>query len=304
MNYKTLSIHFLAIILFICSCSGPKKARISAKSDQPTSDTSGLAAMCQSGEAIICIGSGYGKIFIKLYNETPLHRDNILKLIDKGHYDSLLFHRVIQGFMIQGGDPDSRKAAYGQKLGDGDVGYTIPAEFNQKLFHKRGVLAAAREGDDINPKKESSGCQFYITQGRGPLSDRDILLYEYRINKKLRNELKQNYLSKTENAPLREAYESYKKSGQTDSVLAIENRLDEAISADYQNSPHYTFSAEQIKAYKTVGGTPHLDGNYTVYGEVIRGMEVVDKIAAVDTDKNDRPSIDVRMWAKVIRRNK
>src|ERR1700746_1844712 len=142
--------------------------------------------------ALIQIDTKYGPIKIRLFNQTPLHRDNFLKLASAGRYDSLLFHRVIQHFMIQGGDPDSKTAKPGQFLGDGEIKGAdwIPAEFNKDLFHKKGALAAARGKDGKNPEKKSSSCQFYIVQGRGPLTDRDLQLYEYRINKKLRIALK------------------------------------------------------------------------------------------------------------------
>lgn len=180
--------------------------------------------------------TNYGRIVLLLYDETPLHRDNFIKLAVEGTFDGLLFHRVIGKFMIQGGDPDSRGAKPGKMLGEGTLGYNIPAEFRPNLFHKRGALCAAREGDMVNPKKESSASQFYIVQGR---------------------------VWKTE-----ELDEMEKRFGKT-------------------------FGPEQREAYTTIGGTPHLDGDYTVFGEVIEGMEVVDKIAAVKCDRNDRPVEDV-----------
>ena len=259
-----------------------------------------------SKTALILIETKFGPIKIRLFNQTPLHRDNFLKLVASGFYDSLLFHRVIQGFMIQGGDPDSKTAKPGQLLGDGEIKDAdwIPAEFNKDLFHKRGVLAAARENDDKNPEKKSSNCQFYITQGRGSLSDKDLKLYEYRINKKIRTALKDSLLKLSENIELAKKYDLFKKEKMNDSLIVIEKTLDKLIEPIYEKTPHYIFSAEQIKVYKAVGGTPHLDGNYTVYGEVIYGMDVVDKIAEVGTDKNDRPDFDIRMKVTVLRRNK
>src|ERR1035437_3722117 len=149
-------------------------------------------SFAQKSETVVLVETSYGNIKIKLYNETPLHRDNFIKLIEKHFYDSLLFHRVINTFMIQGGDPDSKNAPDGKFLGDGDVGYTISAEFNQKLFHKRGVLAAARNGDEVNPEQASSGCQFYIVQGK-IFTDSLLRIIENRItrmkayNKVIRN---------------------------------------------------------------------------------------------------------------------
>ncbi|MGZ3866921.1 MAG: peptidylprolyl isomerase [Bacteroidia bacterium] len=259
-----------------------------------------------SKTALILMETKYGPIKIRLYNQTPLHRDNFIKLAEEGFYDSLLFHRVIQGFMIQGGDPDSKTAKPGQLLGDGEKkgAEWIPAEFNKDLFHKRGVLAAAREVDDKNPEKKSSSCQFYITQGRGPLTDKDLKLYEYRINRKLRATLKDSILKLPVNTEMAKKLEHFKKEKMNDSATVIEKKIDDLIEPVYQKTPHYTFSEEQIRVYKAIGGTPHLDNNYTVYGEVISGMDVVDKIAAVGTDKNDRPDFDLRMKVTVLRRPK
>lgn len=193
------------------------------------------------------IETTYGNMVVKLYNETPKHRDNFLKLVNDGTYNGLLFHRVIKDFMIQGGDPNSRNAQKGQMLGDGELGYTIPAEFVPNLYHKKGALAAARQSDMVNPKKESSSCQFYIVQGNKWDANR-LAMVEQRMGK--------------------------------------------------------TFTAEQAATYATVGGTPFLDGDYTVFGEVVEGMEVIDKIAAVQTDVNDRPQEDVKMKMTVLKNYK
>ena len=194
-----------------------------------------------------------GDMVIRLSDSTPLHRDNFLKLVKVGYYDSILFHRVIKNFMIQGGDPNSKRAAAGKPLGNGGPGYTVPAEFRKTLFHKKGVLAAARMGDNVNPTKASSGSQFYIAQGK-VFTDAGL-----------------------------------------DSV--------ETFSLNGRKIP-----AEQREVYKTIGGTPHLDQGYTVYGEVVKGLDVIDKIAAVQTSKaqdRDRPLQDVRIIkAKLIKRKR
>ena len=179
-----------------------------------------------------------GDIVLLLYNDTPRHRDNFVKLVKEGTYNGLLFHRVIKNFMIQGGDPKSRDAKPGQPLGDGTLGYTVPAEIRPGLYHKRGALCAARQGDDVNPRRESSASQFYIVQGN-VWDNATLDKMEARFGKK--------------------------------------------------------FTAEQRKLYTTVGGTPHLDGEYTVFGEVLKGMDVVDRIAAVGCDRMDRPVQDVRI---------
>lgn len=190
------------------------------------------------------ISTSKGEVIIKLYNETPLHRDNFLKLAKNGTYNGTLFHRVIKAFMIQGGDPDSKNAKPDSLLGNGDLGYTIPSEFRDSLFHKKGVLAAAREGDDINPLKASSSCQFYIVQGKV----------------------------------------------WTDSLLnLVETKRMKFKIPEWQR-----------QIYKTIGGTPHLDRNYTVYGEVVKGLEMVDKIAEEPTDKNNRPKNDIKMTVTVL----
>ncbi len=193
------------------------------------------------------ISTAYGDCIIRLYNETPKHRDNFIKLTQKGFYNGTLFHRVIQNFMIQGGDPDSRdtsKNKPGAELGNGDVGYTIPAEFNDSLFHKRGVLAAAR---DDNPTKASSGCQFYIVEGKRFTDD----------------------------------------------------ELDKLIHAKLKDRK---IPLSQREIYKSVGGVPHLDQNYTVYGEVVTGLDMVDRIAAVKKDERNRPLQNVAMTVTLLKK--
>ncbi|WP_443945267.1 peptidylprolyl isomerase [Pedobacter sp. AW1-32] len=189
------------------------------------------------------IKTTFGACIIMLYNETPLHRDNFLKLVKSGFYNGTLFHRVIKDFMIQGGDPDSKKAMPDSLLGEGDVGYTIPAEFRDSLFHKKGVLAAAR---DNNPEKASSGCQFYLVQGKVFTDEQLNSLEEKRLKFKI---------------------------------------------------PEW-----QRAVYKTQGGTPHLDRNYTVYGEIVEGIAMVDSIAVVAKNSQDRPLTDVKMEVSLLKK--
>lgn len=245
-------------------------------------------------ETLVVMSTDSGDIKIRLFNETPLHRDNFIKLVEQGFYDSLLFHRVINNFMIQGGDPDSKRAKPDQMLGDGDIGYTIPAEFNPKLFHKKGALCAARQGDDVNPQKASSGCQFYIVQGK-KLSENDLLQFEYRINRPLLNKITEQVLNKPENSQMKNDIARFKQQNMRDSLMIAGKKLDELVKAEYKNTPHYEFSPEQKAAYAGVGGTPHLDGSYTVFGEVYEGLEIIDKIGAVPTSRNDRPLKDLRI---------
>jgi cyclophilin family peptidyl-prolyl cis-trans isomerase len=244
-----------------------------------------------SGDVKILMVTDLGAIKIRLYNETPLHRDNFVKLVKEHYFDSLLFHRVIQNFMIQGGDPDSRRAPSGVELGNGGPSYTIPAEFNQKLFHKKGVLAAARDSDFENPSQASSASQFYIVQGR-VWTDSLLKIQAKRITKlKLFNVI----INRPENKEYRERYTKYDKAGRVDSVKYIYDIIDKKVEAELPGVPLYTFSEEQISAYTSIGGTPHLDNSYTVFGEVYEGLEVIDKIAAEKTDKNNRPLTDIRI---------
>lgn len=191
----------------------------------------------------IRIKTEFGECIVKLYNETPLHRDNFIKLAKEGYYKGTLFHRVIKDFMIQGGDPDSKNAKPDSLLGEGGPKYTIPAEFRDSLFHKKGVLAAAR---DNNPEKASSGSQFYLVQGKVFTDEQLNILEEKRLKFKI---------------------------------------------------PEW-----QRQVYKTIGGVPHLDRNYTVYGEIISGLDMVDKIAVLETDKNNRPKKDVKMDITILKR--
>ncbi len=199
----------------------------------------------------VLISTSYGDIKVVLYNETPKHRDNFVKLVKEGFYDSTLFHRVINSFMIQGGDPDSKNAKAGIPLGNGGPGYTVPAEFNPQLFHKKGALAAARQPDSVNPNKESNGSQFYIVQGK--IFDKKQL-------------------------------DAYVK------------------SKNIKREVPFTYTEEQEKIYQEIGGYPPLDMDYTVFGEVIEGLDVIDKIAAVNTDRRDRPKQDVKMSMKIVRK--
>ncbi len=247
----------------------------------------------------VLIATSYGNITVKLFNETPQHRDNFIKLVRENYYDSLLFHRVIEGFMIQGGDPDSKHADSKKFLGDGDLNYTIPMEYVPSLCHKKGMLCAARNSDDVNPQKASSACQFYIVQGK-IRTDEDLVSFEKRINQGLLTKIKTDYLAKPENKELNDKINAFKKTQNNDSLMVYFKKLNEAIQIIYENEPHFKFSEEHKQIYKTIGGTPHLDSQYTIFGEVIEGLEVIDKIASVGKNKDDRPLVDIRMWIKII----
>lgn len=240
-------------------------------------------------ETMLLIETTMGDIKVKLYNETPQHRDNFIKLAENGTYEGTLFHRVIKDFMIQAGDPDSKNAPKGKMLGSGDVGYTIPAEIvYPKYFHKRGALSAARQGDQVNPKKESSGCQFYIVTGKA-YSDTTLLSMEHQLNQGLVNKAFNALAQKH----MKEIYKMRKENDQ-DGLMNLQDTL--ITQAEKEAAEHpFHFTPEQVKAYTTVGGTPHLDGEYTVFGEVVEGMDVVDAIQKVKTNKADRPDEDVKI---------
>lgn len=230
-----------------------------------------------------------GNITVALYNETPKHRDNFIKLVKEGVYDSTLYHRVIKQFMIQAGDPDSKNASDTAMLGSGDVGYTIPAEFNPKFFHKKGVLAAARQGDDVNPEKASSGCQFYIVTGR-KFTEPQLLGMENKINEQ-REEALFDSLARQH---MKEIYKM-RKAGDNAGLLELQDTLEAQARELADKEEKFRFTPEQIKAYSTIGGAPHLDGSYTVFGEVTEGMEVVDNIEIAKTNRADRPIENIRI---------
>lgn len=246
-------------------------------------------------ETKVKIETSMGDIVVKLYNETPKHRDNFIKLAEEGTYEGTLFHRVIKDFMIQAGDPESKTASKGQMLGAGDVGYTIPAEFvYPKYFHKKGVLSAARQGDQVNPEKASSGCQFYIVTGK-VYNDSTLLSMEQQMN----NNRMSNVFNSLVKNHVKEIYKMRKANDQ-DGLMQLQDSLIAQAEAIVAKEPEIRFTPEQVAAYTTVGGTPHLDGQYTVFGEVLEGMEIVDKIQKVKTDRNDRPEEDVRIKKVVV----
>ena len=249
----------------------------------------------------VLIETSYGNMAVKLYEETPLHKANFLKLVNEHVFDSLLFHRVISGFMIQGGDPLSKHAKPGDSLGHGDLKYTIPAEINSKLIHTKGKLCAARESDDINPKFGSSASQFYIVMGKKRTLE-DLRKYEDRINKTHFTNCARAYMKTEEGMALKKTYNRLKSENKADSADLINQKIESDIKKLHLATPEYKFNKEQIDAYTTMGGTPHLDGTYTVFGEVIEGLDRIDKIANAPKDKRDRPLEDIRMRVSVKKR--
>lgn len=250
MMHKMKTLITLALFSFFVTAAGAQVKKPAVKKPATQKSTVKKPAVKKTLKPVILPGvrvkikTDSGTIVIRLYDKTPLHRDNFIKLANEHFFDSLLFHRVMYQFMIQGGDPNSKNAQPGQMLGSGDIGYTIPAEFDTTLIHKKGALAAARMPDNVNPEKASSGCQFYIVQGR-QWSDLDL------------------------------------------------NNI------ELQRPAKYT--PGQRNAYKTIGGYPPLDMNYTVFGEVESGLDVVDRIASVPVAPGNRPYGDVRMYIEVIK---
>jgi cyclophilin family peptidyl-prolyl cis-trans isomerase len=249
----------------------------------------------KDNEIKIKIETEFGVIKLKLYNETPLHRDNFIKLINEGVYTDLLFHRVIKNFMIQGGDPTSKNAKPGDLIGTGDLGYTIPAEINPGFYHRRGVLAAARQSDDINPEKRSSASQFYIVQGRkfraGELDTLQMKMEDARKSTMFQEKIK----------AAEQELNKLGVEGKQDELMARYNTIKEEVTAEVAKLPSLAFTEEQRQAYTTIGGFPPLDGKYTIFGEVLEGMEVVDNIAQQETDRNDRPMKDIKFTITIIK---
>jgi len=253
---KKLTLYFSLITLIaISACESKRSAKKENKqepnstlvADEQVADTPVIPASIEPEKKnkMVEIVTDFGTMKVRLYDETPLHRDNFIKLVEEGFYNDLLFHRVIKSFMIQGGDPNSKGAEPGTQLGSGGPGYTIPAEIKPGLIHKKGVLSAARMGDQVNPQRASSGSQFYLVQGAL--------------------------------VPAASLQQFAARSG-------------------------ISYTPEQITTYETVGGTPHLDGQYTVFGEVVEGLDIIDKIAAVQTMPGDRPVKDVKMTMRVVKK--
>lgn len=267
MNFFKVSIAFV-ILSFVFSC---------AASDDRTK---------------VLIKTNQGDVTVVLYDETPQHRDNFVKLVNENFYDSLLFHRVIKDFMIQAGDPKSKGAKSDVMLGGGGPGYQIPPEFNKALYHKKGVLSAARQGDRNNPEKKSSGSQFYIVVGE-KFSDQQLDQVEQKINSQLKSTSIRGYLKEESHKAMRDTVIKYQqqRNGKVLDSLAIV--ILDSLRAEGDLSKDFKFTEQQRMDYKTIGGTPFLDTQYTVFGEVIKGLEIVEKIALVPTLEGDRPTEDV-----------
>lgn len=276
-RFKILFFLIAFVVLSVSACKSDNTDNKNTKNLVSGNNT--------EGDTLILIETSFGNMKIKLYDKTPKHKANFIKLAKQGYFDGLLFHRVINQFMIQGGDPDSKNAPAGKMLGNGGPAYEIDAEFNDSLFHKKGVIAAAREGDNSNPLKKSSGSQFYIVQGR-TFTDEELDGLEETFSLRA-------YIST--HPGIGKQATQYRMSGNKSAYDKLIEEIKTKKDFKINKIPDY-----KREIYKTIGGTPHLDGNYTVFGEIVEGLDVIDKIAAVETDKNDRPKKDVKMTVKVI----
>ena len=252
-----------------------------------------VTSCAQNKDHVVTIKTKYGDMVAILYDETPKHKANFIKLAKEHYFDSLLFHRVIKDFMIQGGDPNTKHAKLGDRLGNGGPGYTIEAEINPKFFHERGVLSAARLGDEQNPSKASSGSQFYIVQGK-KFKPEELTVDPILLNKGLQeilmipgNEALFDTLSKLYQSGDMKAYEA--------KVMSLKGRIEKETGLKVEKD----VPKERLAVYETIGGAPHLDDQYTVFGKVIKGIEIIDWIAEQPVDETDRPLDDIRMVVTV-----
>jgi cyclophilin family peptidyl-prolyl cis-trans isomerase len=283
---KRRNIFFIVVAaLAIIGAGAVTLNKLSNKKMSATTDTTSTGAV--GGDAMVEIKTTVGDITVLLYGDTPRHRDNFLKLAKEGYYDNVLFHRVIKEFMIQTGDPDSKGAPQGKMLGSGGPDYQLDAEIVYPThFHKRGALAAARQGDQVNPERRSSGSQFYIVTGK-VYNDSTITQMERQMSM-----MKKQQIFNELAAAHRDSIMTLRRNRDQVGLQALQDELIAQTEKRVADEPA-TLTAEQRQAYTSVGGTPHLDGQYTVFGEVVSGMDVVEKIEKVETDHNDRPTTDI-----------
>jgi cyclophilin family peptidyl-prolyl cis-trans isomerase len=263
MNKIFSMILSLSIFLLFTSCSAPSG----------------------NENIVVLMKTNFGDIKLRLYDDTPLHRDNFVRLVNSGFYEGISFHRVIEGFMIQAGDPSTRSVPI-DKAADSLYTYTVPSEFHKHHFHKKGALAAARRGNDVNPEMRSSGTNFYIVQGE-TFTDAELDQAEQLLNSNVRQALFNKYISHYSDSAIQSGIEL--------SDGEIQEKASEKMFDYLTADGFYKISDDQREAYKTLGGVPRLDGTYTVFGEVISGLDVVDKIASVVTDQYDKPLNDIKI---------
>ena len=245
-----------------------------------------LGSFVKKGDEVeVIMTTSKGELILKLYNQTPIHRDNFVNLINNQFYNGISFHRVIKNFMAQAGDPNSRDPEYTGSLGNNSEGETLPAEIYPSLFHKKGALAAARMGDQVNPEKRSSGSQFYIVQGK-KYNRNQLTQMEARINQQLEGNLVGIFLKDSSNREYMNRVKVCQQNGWMDSLNLVISEIKNLVLKDVDK---FTFSEEQLKAYETVGGTPFLDNGYTVFGEVVSGIDIIDSICTTPTLPGDKP---------------
>ena len=274
MKYKLLALILMAATINSCGAGASQNAK----------------AQTADNETKVLIKTTVGDITIKLYNETPQHRDNFIKLVNEHYYDSILFHRVIKDFMVQAGDPESKNAEKGVQLGAGGPGYNIPAEFvYPKYFHKRGALSAARQADQVNPERKSSGSQFYIVTGK-KYGKYDLQDMEKQLSEQQGQGIFDRLCSENIDSIMK-----LQQAGDRDGLMKLQDELVAKTDAILKEQGPFKFTKEQVDAYMEDGGTPFLDNQYTVFGEVIDGMRTVDKIESAGTDMADRPRKDIRI---------
>lgn len=288
------AIPFLALLMAMVACGASSESDRSAAASDSTEiknvqDMTSQTNPADTGSVKVEVTTSLGSFTVLLYGDTPRHRDNFLKLVKEGAYDGTLFHRVISNFMVQAGDPDSKTAKPGQQLGAGDVGYTLEAEINfPRHYHKRGALAAARQGDQVNPQRRSSGCQFYVVTG-DKYTDQQLNQFDRRLEQS-GMQAHFNKLAQENMDSIRALQQKRDSAG----LHALQDRLI-AQTEEWAKANPLRMTQEMRQDYTTIGGTPHLDNEYTVFGEVVSGMDVIDKIEKVETDRSDRPVEDVKI---------
>ena len=291
---KKRNLLFIIVALATILVAGANTLKKTSRKMNKT-ENAAAAAQTAGGDALVLLETSEGNIKVRLFGDTPKHRDNFLKLVKEGYYNGVLFHRVINEFMVQTGDPDSKNAPAGKALGAGGPDYTLEAEIvYPKHYHKRGALAAARQGDQVNPERRSSGSQFYIVTGKA---------YNDSTLKQMERQLQMMQKQQIFNELTKQHKDSIMAMRRNRDQAGLQKLQDELVAITEQKAAENpaALTSEQREVYATQGGTPHLDNQYTVFGEVVEGMDVVDKIEKAETDGRDRPVSDIRIIsAKVV----
>lgn len=287
MNLKRITL--LVLLLVIAGGAGMWVYSRSKSKVTMTSPVTNEAPQMQQGDALVDIKTSVGDIRVRLFGDTPAHRDNFLRLVKEKFYNGVLFHRVINEFMVQTGDPDSKDAPAGKHLGSGGPDYTLEAEIKYpKHFHYRGALAAARQGDQVNPERRSSGSQFYIVTGKS-YNEQQLSQMEQQMQMMAKQQIFNNIAK-----DFRDSIMNMRRNRDQAGLQALQEEILAITEKKAAENP-VSLTEEQKQAYSTIGGTPHLDNQYTVFGEVVAGMDVVEKIEKAETDSSDRPKDDIRI---------